>query len=250
MIIKCQNLYYKVPHGKVIYENLNFHLFKGDFVAVLGKNGAGKTTLIDILMGLRSHTSGEVHVLGERPMSSHRERKNKIFVLSHDIQIQQSHSVRNYLDFTSYFYPYYDKSREQYLKAYFQIEENEKFGSLSTGQKVKAQIVAALSSGVELILIDEVTAVLDPLSRKMFFDLLEQVKKEGQTSLLMATNIIDDLSRAIDKVLFIDASQSKLISADECFQYYQKSTDAQSEIDDSGQSQRINQDHDQENKIA
>ncbi len=204
MIIDITNVDYKIPNGDTVYEDLNFHLSLGEFIGVLGKNGAGKTTLLDLLMGYRPITKGKIEVLGEDPMGLSRRKKKDIFVLSHDIKIQSSHSIENYLEFTRFFYDNYDRVKEKELLEYFSLEPKAKMGSLSTGQKVKAQIVAAISARPKLFLMDEVTAVLDPESRKQFFVLLKKLHKEQSCSLVMATNIAEDLNGVVDKVLFID----------------------------------------------
>lgn len=214
-MIYLKNVDYKIPNGDTVYESLDFTLELGEFVGVLGKNGAGKTTLIDLLMGYRPITSGKIEIMGEDPMSLSRRKKKDIFVLSHDIQIQSSHSIDNYLEFTRFFYGNYDRAKEKELLKYFQLEPSRKIGSLSTGQKVKAQIVAAISSKPKLFLMDEVTAVLDPESRKQFFVLLKQLHKQKACSLIMATNIAEDLNGVVDKVLFIDHKHANIHSVSE-----------------------------------
>ncbi len=215
MIVEAKNVIYRVPNGETVYEGLSLEVHPGDFYGVLGKNGAGKTTLMDLLTGYRPISEGSLKVMGEDPISSHRRNKNQIFVLSHDIQIQQSHKIANYLEFTSFFYPQYDKELERELLSYFDLDANAKFGSLSTGQKVKAQIVAAFSSRPKLIFMDEVTAVLDPESRKRFFDHLKLVKKQKSCSVIMATNIAEDLNGVVDKVLFIDQKKASVHEVDD-----------------------------------
>lgn len=215
MVIKLQNVVYEIPNGQIVYENLNFQLELGEFVGVLGKNGAGKTTLIDLLMGFRPISSGEIQVLGEDPMSFHRRNKEDIVVLSNDIQIQKSHSVNNFFEFNSFFYSTYDKKKEKELLDYFNIKPDAKIGSLSTGQRVKVQIIAALSSSPKLLLMDEVTAVLDPESRKQFFQLMKKLHQELNCSLVLATNIAEDLNGVVDKVLFIDRQHATLHRIDE-----------------------------------
>lgn len=210
MLVKLKNVHYRVPNGSPVYENLNLELYQGDFFGVLGRNGAGKTTLMDLLMGYRPATSGEISVLGEDPMSVHRKMKREIFVLSHDIQIQQSHSVANYLEFTSFFYPRYDGNFEKRLLDMLGLDPKAKFGALSTGQKVKAQVIAAFAARVRLILMDEVTAVLDPESRMRFFELLKEEKKKRSCGVIMATNIAEDLNGVVDKVLFIDDKRARI----------------------------------------
>ena len=87
-----------------------------------------------------------------------------------------------------------DRKKENELLEYFAIDPSVKMGSLSTGQKVKAQIVAAISARPKLFLMDEVTAVLDPESRKQFFVLLKILHAEKNCSLIMATNIAGALT--------------------------------------------------------
>ncbi|MBC76506.1 MAG: hypothetical protein CME64_10880 [Halobacteriovoraceae bacterium] len=215
MIIEAINVVYRVPNGQTVYEGLSLQVRPGEFLGILGRNGAGKTTLMDLLTGYRPISGGSLKVMGEEPISSHRRNKDQIFVLSHDIQIQQSHKVSNYLEFTSFFYPLYDKKLEGELVEYFDLDPSAKFGSLSTGQKVKAQIVAAFSCMPNLILMDEVTAVLDPESRKKFFDLLRTVKRRQECSVVMATNIAEDLNGIVDKVLFIDRRKATVHKVDE-----------------------------------
>lgn len=215
MILKLDSVTYQIPNGHIVYEDLSFEIELGEFIGILGKNGAGKTTLIDLLMGYRPISKGVIEVLGENPMSFYRRNKQGIVVLSHDIQIQKSFSVRNYLDFNSFFYDNYDKEREKELLSYFDINQEAKIGSLSTGQRVKAQIISALSSRPKLLLMDEVTAVLDPESRMHFLKLIKQMHKEKNCSLLIATNIAEDLYGVVDKVLFIDHNHAEVHPVEE-----------------------------------
>ena len=221
MLINLQNVFYKIPNGHVIYEDLNLHVYEGDFIGVLGRNGAGKTTLIDFLMGHRPISSGKIKVLGEDPMDHQRQEKAQIFILSHDVKIQLNYSVQNYLDFMSFFYPHYCKDTEYELLKYFSIDRNARFCSLSTGQKAKAQIVCAISSHAKLILIDEITAVLDPESRAKFFHLLKKVKTSRKITFLLATNIAEDLNTIADKVLFIDSTKAQMYHVDEIQNLFQ-----------------------------
>lgn len=215
MLIDLKDVSYSVPNGQLVYENLNFRLEEGDFVGVLGRNGAGKTTLIDLLMGFRPISSGQIQVLGEDPMSFHRRQKEQIVVLSHDIKPQKNYSVQNYLDFMSFFYSRYDKKKEEELLAYFNLNPKSKMGSLSTGQGVKVQVIAALSASPKLLIMDEVTAVLDPESRKQFFSLMRSLKEQKSCGLILATNIAEDLNGVVDKVLFIDQHEASTYAVEQ-----------------------------------
>lgn len=190
-----------------IYKDLNLKIFKGDFYGVLGKNGAGKSTLIEMIMGMRKLEAGNILVFEEDPSASDRSQKHRIFPVTHDMLVPGSIKVKDLCAFYEFYYPNYDKAIETELYELFEIEPNRKFGSLSTGQKIKGLLIAAFSAKAELYLFDEVTAVLDPKSRRNFFKFLKRYREMHECTLLLATNIAEDLYQSVDKVIFIDDHQ-------------------------------------------
>ena len=214
-MIKLENLSYSVPTGRSILEKVNFELGAGHFVGILGRNGSGKTTLIDLLLGGRPLSSGSLSIFGEDPFSDEKNFRNRISFLSQDIQIPGEISIGQFLKFQSFFYPNYSILKEQALLKNYGINPNEKVGNLSTGQQKKVQIIAGLSSQTELIIIDEITAVLDPETRLKFFKNLLELKAEGKTSIILATNIIEDLMGKVDSVLFLDGGSASVHSPEE-----------------------------------
>ena len=211
MVLDFQNVTYAIPNGATIYKNLNLKIFKGEYYGVLGKNGAGKSTLIEMIMGLRNLTEGKILVFDENPNSSGRQKKEKIFVVTHDMQIPGAIMVDDLFKFYQYFYPHYSYEIQEQLLSLFEIDPKAKFGSLSTGQKIKALLCAAFAAKAELYLFDEVTAVLDPKSRRNFFKFLRQFRVFHNCSLLLATNISEDLENSVDKVIFVDDDHKVLV---------------------------------------
>lgn len=211
MILDFQNVTYKIPNGETIYKNLNLKINEGEYYGVLGKNGAGKSTLIEMIMGIRKLSEGRILVLNEDPTSNGRRQKNKIFVVTHDIQTPGSVIVKDLLKFYQFFYPNYSLEIETQVLDLFEIDKNKKFGSLSTGQKVKALLCAAFAARAELYLFDEVTAVLDPKSRRNFFKFLRDLRVYHPCSILLATNIAEDLEANVDKVIYVNDNQKVLI---------------------------------------
>lgn len=212
MIIELRDVLYQIPNGDTIYHNLNLKVNEGEFYGVLGKNGAGKSTLIEIIMGLRKISGGEVKVFNEDPQGNYRSQKNKIFVVTHDMTVPSNISIKHLLEFYQYFYPNYDISIQNELLELFELDQKKKFGTLSTGQKIKALLCAAFSARVELYLLDEVTAVLDPKSRRNFFMYLKKFRSLHPCSLLLATNIAEDLHQTVDSVVFIDSAHKVLVT--------------------------------------
>ncbi len=211
MILEFQNVTYQIPNGETIYKNLNLKLYKNEFYGVLGKNGAGKSTLIEMIMGLRKLSEGKISVFNEDPFNNTRLKKDKTFVVTHDMQVPGNIKVRDLLSYYQFYYPNYSKEIEQEALKIFEINKDKRFGSLSTGQKIKAMLCAAFAARAELYLFDEVTAVLDPKSRRNFFKFLRNFRVYHPCSLILATNIAEDLENAVDKVIFIDDGHKVLL---------------------------------------
>lgn len=210
-MLKVSNLIYQVPQGDVVLDNINFEVKQGEFLGILGRNGAGKTTLLDLIMGFRPHTSGQILVHDEYPQSTNKLNAHEVAFLSQDLKLKQGTSVGKFLEFHSFFYPQYSKQKEKDLLNFFELDPKQKIGSLSTGQQKKTQIIAGIASQAKLILIDEITAVLDPETRLKFFVLLERIHSEGQSAIVLATNIVEDLNGRVDKILFIDRNKAEVL---------------------------------------
>lgn len=211
-MLKVKDLVYQIPQGDVVLDNINFEVKQGEFLGILGRNGAGKTTLLDLIMGFRPYTSGEILVHDEFPQSTNKINAHEVAFLSQDLKLKQGTSVEKFLDFHSFFYPQYSKEKERELLKFFELDPKQKIGSLSTGQQKKTQIIAGIASQAKLILIDEITAVLDPETRLKFFVILERIHKEGNSGIVLATNIVEDLSDRVDKILFIDRNKAEVLS--------------------------------------
>ncbi|PIP90460.1 MAG: hypothetical protein COW01_10165 [Bdellovibrionales bacterium CG12_big_fil_rev_8_21_14_0_65_38_15] len=202
-MLEIRNMSYQIPKGRMILSDLNLTIWPGEFLGLLGKNGAGKTTFLDLVMGLRSTTHGEIQFMGHNPQFLPTDISQDLVFLSQDIKLPRSMSIQEYLNYMSFFYKRYDKQKELELIDYFEISPTAKIGSLSTGQQKKAQIVSGLCANAKLIIIDEITAVLDPESRLKFFTVLEKLHAKRTQSLILATNIAEDLIGRVDRVLFL-----------------------------------------------
>lgn len=214
-IIKIQNLRYIIPHTGTILEDLNLEIGPDEFLGVLGHNGAGKSTLLDLLMGFRNTAHGNILVLGEDPNARIRKHKDKVFYMSHDISLKGDITASDFLKFNADYYPNYSLEDEKRLLKVFNINQDHKVGSLSTGQQKKLLFIAGASSRPKLMIIDEVTAVFDPETRELFFNQLQVLRKSHGTAIILATNIVEDLPSFVDKVFFIKDKKGIFHSPDE-----------------------------------
>lgn len=220
-LIKAENLNYSIPYGADILKNINFDLNEGEFLGVLGRNGVGKTTLMDLVLGARPITSGNLEVLGEKPLINDRKNLKSICFLSQDSVLKNTLTITQFLKFYSSFYPSYSKQEESSLLSFFSLDPADKIGALSTGQKKKLQAVSALSTLPKLILIDEITAVMDPETRDQLFKVLSHLKQKNGLGIILATNIAEDLINRADKVLFIDQGHGRIHLPSEILSLFQ-----------------------------
>lgn len=211
-LIDVKNLFYKIPLGEIVLDKVSFTLSTGEFMGVLGRNGIGKTTLLDILLGLRSSAKGQIEILGEDPRDRYRHNKDQICYISQDIQLRKDISVKEFLDFYSKFYKNYSQEKESYLVEFFSIKPEVLIGTLSTGQQKKIQIIAALSAQPKILLVDELTAVLDPEARHIFFKVIHELKTKENLAILLATNITEDLNKRADRILYIENKEAQIVS--------------------------------------
>lgn len=210
-MISVNNLAYCYPRGHQVFSNLNFQVGEGEFWGVLGKNGAGKTTLMDLFQGIKYPTEGKISVFGEDPNSLERSEANSYVFLSQDVSLKGNATVEEVLKFHSYFYKSYSREIEKELIDYLHLKPKTLVGALSTGQQKKVQIVAGLASDTKLILIDEITAVLDPETRFRFFAKLSEFHLQRKKTILLATNIAEDLKERANKILFINEGQGSVV---------------------------------------
>lgn len=203
-MIEMKDMSYSIPYKMTILKDVNLEIREGEYIGVLGRNGAGKTTLLDLFMGLRQPTKGILKVMGFSPFQDSREHFKHVTYISQEVTAKEDLTVEQFLRFNQFFYPNYSTDEEGQLLKLFSLDKSERIGALSLGQKRRVHIVAALASMPKLLLIDEITAVLDPEARHLFFNILEKYNKERKTTIVLATNITDDLKGRVQSLLYVD----------------------------------------------
>lgn len=209
-LISIECLSYSIPYGETLLNNINLDIHEGELLGILGHNGSGKTTLLDVILGNKRASAGQIKVLDEDPHAIRRQNKNQIVYLSQDVSIKGDLTIGEFLKFHSSFYPNYSIADESYLLEAFNLNKSLKVGALSTGQQKKVQVIAGFSALPKLVIIDEITAVLDPETRDIFFRELQNLRERHQTSILLATNLAEDLVDRASNVLFIEDRKAVL----------------------------------------
>ena len=206
-IIRVENLTFEYPDTAVL-KNVNFTLYKGDFLGIIGANGAGKSTLIKLILGLLPYETGRITLFGTE-LSKVRSRigyvSQKANSFNTDFPATVLEVVRANLFSSKGLFSRYTKDdnakAEKALALVGMTEYKGKLiGSFSGGQQQRVFIARALVSEPELLLMDEPTVGIDAASVKDIMAIIKRLNKNGIT-IIMTNHDTPALLEAADKLL-------------------------------------------------
>lgn len=199
-VIKVEKLSKKIK-DKEILRNISFEINDGECVALIGPNGAGKTTLIDCLLGDKFMSSGQVAIQGFAPTDP--RLKQLVSVLPQENAVVQSLKVKELLSFFKSLYPdsLSDKEIDDLLR-FSDKQKNQLAGKLSGGQKRLFSFVLALIGRPKILFLDEPTAAMDTSTRQHFWEIIDQLKKNGVT-IVYSSHYIEEVEHTADRILVL-----------------------------------------------
>ena len=185
-------------------KGISFEVKEGSFFAFLGPNGAGKSTTISILCSLLDYNSGTVEVFGKDPT----EARTEIGVVFQDHMLDDKLTVRENVALRGSMYGLKGQELKDAVdKVLALTDSNEfadrKYGTLSGGQKRRADIARALVHNPKMIILDEPTAGLDPQSRTMLWRTVFNLNRETGLTVFLTTHYMEEASDA-DDIVIID----------------------------------------------
>lgn len=177
-------------------EGLTFHLDPGEIFGVIGPDGAGKTTLFRILASLLLPDSGTAKLCGLDVVEDYKQIRKVIGYMPGRFSLYQDLSVEENLSFfATVFNTTIQENYDTIKDIYGQIEpfKDRRAGALSGGMKQKLALSCAMIHKPHILILDEPTTGVDPVSRKEFWDMLKRLKQEGITT-LVSTAYMDEAS--------------------------------------------------------
>lgn len=199
-MIKVEKLSKKIK-DKEILRNISFEINDGECVALIGPNGAGKTTLIDCLLGDKFVSSGQIAIQGFAPTDP--RLKQLISILPQENTVVQDLKVKELLSFFQSIYPNSLSNQEiDDLLRFSDKQKNQLAGKLSGGQKRLFSFVLALIGRPKILFLDEPTAAMDTSTRQHFWEIVNQLKKNGVT-IVYSSHYIEEVEHTADRILVL-----------------------------------------------
>ncbi|WP_280235615.1 ABC transporter ATP-binding protein [Nocardia cyriacigeorgica] len=191
-------------------DRMTFRVARGSAVGYIGANGAGKSTTIKMLTGILVPTSGTVRTCGLEPVRQRRQLASRIGVvfgqrsqLWWDLPLRESFSILSAIHRLD---PEIARKRTHELVEQLEMGEtlDTPVRQLSLGQRMRAEVAAALLHSPDLVILDEPTIGLDVLSKQRLREFLRDERTQHGTTLLLTTHDMGDIERLCDRVLVVD----------------------------------------------
>ncbi|MBC7997764.1 MAG: ABC transporter ATP-binding protein, partial [Leptolyngbya sp.] len=183
-------------YGKLeAVKSISFDVKKGEIFGLIGPDGAGKTSTFHVMGGVMNATSGDVKIFDQTP----RLARKKIGYLTQQFSLHLDLSIEENLAYSAGVREVSEGDFKERSEKYLKLMDIWKFksrlaGQLSGGMKQKLFLCCALVSAPEILLLDEPTTGVDPVSRREFWDVLADVSAEGVTT-AVATPYLDEAER-------------------------------------------------------
>jgi ABC-2 type transport system ATP-binding protein len=184
---------------------LNLRVQADQITGFLGRNGAGKSSTIKMLLGMLRPTSGTGTVIGraiDDPNAS-REMRSRVAYVGEDKQMYAYMTVGQLIRFTRSFYADWRPDVERRLLREYQLPPGRKVKALSKGMRTKLALLLALARRPELLILDEPSEGLDPVSIEELLQALVAAAGEG-TTVFFSSHQIAEVERIADRVCLID----------------------------------------------
>jgi len=183
-------------------DGLDMEVARGEVHGFLGPNGAGKTTAIRILLGLIRADGGTARLFDGDPWLDATELHRRLAYVPGDVTLWPNLTGGEVIDLLGRLRGGLDAAKKEQLLNRFDLDPTKKGRTYSKGNRQKVALVAALASDVELLILDEPTAGLDPLMEAEFRSCIEEDRQNGQT-VLLASHILAEVEALCDRVSIV-----------------------------------------------
>lgn len=209
VIVYTKNLTKKFDDFTAV-DNISFEVKKGEIFGFLGPNGAGKTTTIRMLCGLLVPSEGEIFVSGFNVAKQPEEVKKRTGYMSQKFSLYNYLTVRENMEFYAGIYNIEKKQdgkkiTEIFEKVEIEDEKDRLISDLAAGIKQRVALGCAIIHNPDVVFLDEPTAGVDPILRKKFWEIIEELSENGKT-IFVTTHYMDEVEHC-HRLALMDAGK-------------------------------------------
>ncbi|MEN9840697.1 MAG: hypothetical protein RL376_497, partial [Verrucomicrobiota bacterium] len=186
---------------------INLVVPTGAIYGLIGPNGAGKTTALDLIFGLGQNDGGLIRVHGLDHRADEVELKRRAAYVGPDLSYAVWGSVGKAIRFVRGFYPGWDDAYCAHLLRVLELSPDAKITQLSFGSRTKLALLLALARRPQVLVLDEPTTGLDPVSKQQVFGELLRVVEGGERSVLISSHNLGDIELFADHVGLLKAGR-------------------------------------------
>jgi energy-coupling factor transport system ATP-binding protein len=208
--IELNNISYKYPKGRKVFDNFSLQLNNGEITVLTGKNGSGKTTLTKLIMGILKPSSGEIKLFGQstRELSLGSIGEMVGYVFQYPERQLFSTSVVEELTFPLLFKGYNKRETMDKAEEMLKLFDLEKVKNsyplfLSYGEKRRLAVASVLMIGPKYLILDEPTASLDKERIDALSKVIENLKKRN-IGMLIISHKKDFIERHKDRIIVLE----------------------------------------------
>lgn len=208
--VKATKLFHKEYRDFVALQNINFQLKQGEHLGLVGLNGSGKSTLIKLILGILQPSSGSVRTFDMDPLTNRQKNAQKIgVVFGQRSQLRWDLPAMDTFKLNREIYQVPEEIFDKRVKNLAEMLDATDFllqpvRTLSLGQRMKAEFIAALIHDPDLIILDEPTIGLDVLSKNSITQFLQKLTNK---TIIFTSHDLDEVEKVCSRTLILSHGQ-------------------------------------------
>lgn len=201
-VIKVRNIS-KTINKKKILDNINFDIYEGEIVGLVGKNGAGKSTLLKIMTGLYSYDEGEIYYYNYNLKNDYEKAMSIVGTLIENPDMYSNLTGKKNLELFKSMFKGIDEGTVEEIVRIVEMEKylGKKFKTYSLGMKERLGIASSLINKPKILILDEPTNGLDREGIKKIMKMLKELK---DTTIIISSHMLNDIEELCNKIIFIN----------------------------------------------
>lgn len=189
---------------RIALDGVTTEVQRGRVVGLVGRNGSGKTTLLRCLDGTMLPTRGRARLFGMESRVLGDPELARIGIVHQENRFLPWMTARAHFDFTRTFFERWDTVREKRLLDAFELDLEQRIGTMSPGSVQKLAIVTSVCHHPDVLLMDEPGAALDPQGRAILLEMLSEILREDQPAIVVSSHLLHDIERTVDWILCVE----------------------------------------------